>query len=50
MEQYDARIEAEARAFAARLLENDRDVCSQLKLFVSYPDSILRCSFSRPLV
>jgi cytochrome P450 len=37
MEQYDARIEVEARAFAARLLENDRDVCSQLKLFVVSP-------------
>ena len=44
IEQYDARIEAEARAFAARLLENDRDVCSQLKLFVSHPDGIL-CGF-----
>jgi cytochrome P450 len=46
MEQYSVRIETEARALAARLLENDREVCNQLKLFVPHPDDILRGSLS----
>lgn len=50
MEGYNTRIEAEARAFVARLLENDRDVCSQLKLFVSHPDDIPCGSLSPPCV
>ena len=42
VEQYSVRIETEARAFAARLLDNDREVCKQLNLFVPHPDDILR--------
>jgi len=32
MEQYSVRIETEARAFAARLLENDREVMQSAEI------------------
>ena len=35
MGRYNARVEMEARTLSIRLLENDRNVCSRLKLFVS---------------
>jgi hypothetical protein len=44
MGQHDARIAVGARALAARLLENDRDTCNQLKLSVSDLQDILHGS------
>lgn len=35
VEQYHTVIQAESKALVMRLLEKDRNVCSQLKLFVS---------------
>jgi len=44
MGQYNTRIEAGARALAARLLENDRDTCNQLKLSVTDLQDVLHNS------
>ena len=44
MGQYDTRIKVGARALAARLLENDRDTCNQLKLSVTDLQDILHDS------
>ena len=46
MEQYCALVQVETTAFVTRLLENDRNVCNQLKLFAPYLDNISPCSLS----
>jgi len=40
MGRYNALVEMEARTLCTRLLENDRNVCNQLKLLVSHPGHI----------
>lgn len=40
MELHNTLLQVEARALARRLLQNDRNVCNQLKLFVLHLDDI----------